>query len=190
MTDKHTVICITRSVSRSGTTIVWRGTRTITIRSDTRRSNPTRFGTRTSGPTTSTSIHHKVLYGVLGVRNRLFYFLFFRYTPFVCVFSSLGVDVERGNTHALINSTGHVLWVPPVRYRVHCKTDMTRWPYDVQTGYLKVGSWVYSGRVINMTETTALHEVCGRLSRLIIHKHYIIAVYRAQQSSWDWYKNF
>ncbi|XP_025412104.1 acetylcholine receptor subunit alpha-like 1 [Sipha flava] len=74
-------------------------------------------------------------------------------------YNNLGVDVERGNTHAMINSTGHVLWVPPIRYRVHCKMDMARWPYDVHTGYLKVGSWVYNSKVINMTGTAPLHEI-------------------------------
>lgn len=96
-------------------------------------------------------------------------FVFYSFTVFTAAlarnFSSLGVDVERDNTHALINSTGHVLWVPPIRYRVQCKMDMSRWPYDVHTGYLKVGSWIYSNKVLNMTRTAALHEVCTRYSR-------------------------
>ncbi|KAL5239782.1 hypothetical protein ACI65C_007192, partial [Semiaphis heraclei] len=58
---------------------------------------------------------------------------------------------------SIVYHTGDVLWVPPVQYRVYCKADMTHWPYDTQTGVLKIGSWVYSTNMINMTDTA--HEI-------------------------------
>lgn len=64
----------------------------------------------------------------------------------------------HGNTKILVNSTGNVLWVPPVQYKIHCRPDMTHWPHDTQTGLLKVGSWVYSDNDLNLINIT--HEVC------------------------------
>lgn len=68
----------------------------------------------------------------------------------------------HGNTKILVNSTGNVLWVPPVQYKIQCRPDMSHWPYDTQTGLLKVGSWVYSDNDLNLINTT--HEVCDLYS--------------------------
>lgn len=53
------------------------------------------------------------------------------------------------------------MWVQPVKFRIHCQADMTNWPFDTQTGVLKIGSWVHSTNVINLTDTA--HEVFGAI---------------------------
>nr|WHU51540.1 nicotinic acetylcholine receptor subunit alpha9 [Myzus persicae] len=65
--------------------------------------------------------------------------------------------IVDGNTRSIVFNTGDVLWVQPVQYRIYCRADMTHWPYDTQTGMLKIGSWVYSTNSINMTDTA--HEI-------------------------------
>jgi len=51
----------------------------------------------------------------------------------------------------VVNRSGGVIWVEPVQYVIHCKTDTTNWPHDTQTGVLKLGSWLYLGRDLNLT---------------------------------------
>lgn len=58
---------------------------------------------------------------------------------------------------SIVRSTGEVMWVQPVKFRIHCQADMTYWPFDTQTGVLKIGSWVHSMNVINLTDTA--HEI-------------------------------
>ncbi|XP_027842863.1 acetylcholine receptor subunit alpha-like 1 [Aphis gossypii] len=58
---------------------------------------------------------------------------------------------------SMVRSTGEVMWVQPVKFRIHCQADMTYWPFDTQTGVLKIGSWVHSTNVINLTDTA--HEI-------------------------------
>jgi len=70
--------------------------------------------------------------------------------------------IENRHPLSLVRSTGEVIWVPPVKFRIHCQADMTYWPFDTQTGVLKIGSWVHSSNVINLTDTA--HEVFWRNS--------------------------
>ncbi|XP_026817838.1 acetylcholine receptor subunit alpha-like 1 [Rhopalosiphum maidis] len=65
--------------------------------------------------------------------------------------------VEHRHPLSLVESTGDVMWVQPVQFKIHCQADMTHWPFDTQTGVLKVGSWVHSTNVINLTDTA--HEI-------------------------------
>jgi len=62
--------------------------------------------------------------------------------------------VIHGLTQSLVDYNGNVLWVQPIQYRIQCRTDLTHWPHDTQTGILKVGSWVYSINEINLTKWT------------------------------------
>lgn len=50
-----------------------------------------------------------------------------------------------------VDYTGKVISVHPTQYNIHCDMDMKYWPYDVQTSTLKLGSWMHSGNVLNLT---------------------------------------
>lgn len=65
--------------------------------------------------------------------------------------SALGNDISHyGKTTCILYATGTVLWVPPSQYQVFCDLDLRSWPYDVQKCMVKVGSWTYSGNMINL----------------------------------------
>lgn len=49
-----------------------------------------------------------------------------------------------------VNSTGHVLWSPPVIYKSSCNVDMTYFPFDEQTCSMKFGPWAHSSDMIDM----------------------------------------
>uniref|UniRef100_K1R127 Neuronal acetylcholine receptor subunit alpha-3 n=1 Tax=Magallana gigas TaxID=29159 RepID=K1R127_MAGGI len=53
-----------------------------------------------------------------------------------------------------IKSTGEVRWDPPGLYDVHCEMDVTYFPFDYQTCYLQVTSWVYDTNKVNLTRAT------------------------------------
>jgi len=61
------------------------------------------------------------------------------------------MDDDRTRVNSIVNSTGSVIWVEPVQYTIHCQTDTTYWPHDMQTGILRLGSWMYMGNVLNLT---------------------------------------
>lgn len=53
-----------------------------------------------------------------------------------------------------IKSSGEVRWDPPGLYDVHCEMDVTYFPFDYQTCYLQVTSWVYDTSKVNLTKAT------------------------------------
>lgn len=53
-----------------------------------------------------------------------------------------------------IKSSGEVRWDPPGLYDVHCEMDVTYFPFDYQTCYLQVTSWVYDTNKVNLTRAT------------------------------------
>ncbi|CAH1738479.1 unnamed protein product [Aphis gossypii] len=73
--------------------------------------------------------------------------------PDIMAFNNVDANMEDDRTHvnSVVNRNGGVIWVEPVQYIIHCKTDTTNWPHDTQTGVLKLGSWLYLGRELNLT---------------------------------------
>lgn len=61
------------------------------------------------------------------------------------------MEDDRTHVNSVVNRNGGVIWVEPVQYIIHCKTDTTNWPHDTQTGVLKLGSWLYLGKELNLT---------------------------------------
>jgi hypothetical protein len=51
-----------------------------------------------------------------------------------------------------VQNTGEVRWDPPGLYDVHCEIDVTYFPFDYQTCYVEVASWVYSMEKVNLTK--------------------------------------
>ena len=59
--------------------------------------------------------------------------------------------MSESSANAIVDSTGTVLIVPPVRMSHRCQLDRTNWPRDVATCLLKLGSWTYDGNRLNVS---------------------------------------
>lgn len=46
---------------------------------------------------------------------------------------------------ARVYSNGTVVWKPPTMFRSTCEIDVEHFPFDIQTCYLRFGSWTYAG---------------------------------------------
>ena len=55
-----------------------------------------------------------------------------------------------GNTNALVEPNGDVLWVPPGHFKAYCKMNMRQWPFDSQVCQMKFGSWTSHGNLIKL----------------------------------------
>ena len=55
-----------------------------------------------------------------------------------------------GNTNALVEPNGDVLWVPPGHFKAYCKMNMRQWPFDTQVCQMKFGSWTSHGNLIKL----------------------------------------
>lgn len=49
------------------------------------------------------------------------------------------------NTKAIVHHNGLVAWQPPATYKSACDIDVEYFPLDIQTCFLKLGSWTYAG---------------------------------------------
>jgi len=60
-------------------------------------------------------------------------------------------------TKAVLNSNGKVRWDPPAIFKSSCEIDVRYFPYDMQTCFMKFGSWTYDGfQVLSHTHTHRL----------------------------------
>ncbi|KAI2808030.1 hypothetical protein BLOT_005972 [Blomia tropicalis] len=65
-------------------------------------------------------------------------------------------DYTRGYmcSRAVIEPNGNVFWPPPTKFRSTCQVDVTYFPFDDQTCKLKLGSWIYDGNQVDITNRT------------------------------------
>ncbi|XP_068215647.1 neuronal acetylcholine receptor subunit alpha-10-like [Palaemon carinicauda] len=66
-------------------------------------------------------------------------------------------DYTRGymRSKAMVSHDGKVFWPPPTKFRSTCPVDVTYFPFDDQTCILKLGSWIYDGFQVDVTNRTA-----------------------------------
>ncbi|XP_053210703.1 neuronal acetylcholine receptor subunit alpha-9-II-like isoform X2 [Panonychus citri] len=66
-------------------------------------------------------------------------------------------DYTRGymNSRAIVEPNGNVFWAPPTKFRSTCPVDVTYFPFDDQTCYMKFGSWIYDGFQVDLCNRTA-----------------------------------
>ncbi|XP_042221624.1 neuronal acetylcholine receptor subunit alpha-10-like [Homarus americanus] len=66
-------------------------------------------------------------------------------------------DYTRGymQSKAMVGYEGKVFWPPPTKFRSTCPVDVTYFPFDDQTCILKLGSWIYDGFQVDVTNRTA-----------------------------------
>ncbi|PIO60995.1 Neurotransmitter-gated ion-channel ligand binding domain protein, partial [Teladorsagia circumcincta] len=71
--------------------------------------------------------------------------------PDVLLFNSVSEAFDSTySSRFIVNYDGHIQQNPPGIFRFICKVDVTYYPFDTQTCFLKLGSWTYSGRYINL----------------------------------------
>ena len=51
----------------------------------------------------------------------------------------------------MVNSSGHVVWLPPSRIDTYCALNILRWPRDIQHCSVKFGSWAYHEAQVDVT---------------------------------------
>jgi len=66
-------------------------------------------------------------------------------------FSASGNSLEYyGHSNHLVYENGMIIWVPPTLFHVFCEINLRNWPFDVQECYLRIGSWTYSGEMVDL----------------------------------------
>ncbi|CAH2087616.1 unnamed protein product [Euphydryas editha] len=53
-------------------------------------------------------------------------------------------------TKAILHHDGKVVWKPPAIYKSFCEIDVEYFPFDVQTCFMKFGSWSYDGYTVDL----------------------------------------
>ena len=70
-------------------------------------------------------------------------------------------------TKARLTSTGDVHWEPPAIYKSTCSIDVEFFPFDMQTCFLKFGSWTYDSEQVRVSNvlyvmSTYCNVLCDR----------------------------
>lgn len=63
------------------------------------------------------------------------------------------------NTKAIVHHNGLVAWQPPATYKSACDIDVEYFPLDIQTCFLKLGSWTYAGYQVRIH--TLVRSLCS-----------------------------
>ncbi|XP_052241125.1 acetylcholine receptor subunit alpha-like isoform X1 [Dreissena polymorpha] len=71
--------------------------------------------------------------------------------PDMTVYNNADVDMVSMNTLAIVFSNGQVYYAPKTRIRSRCDMDLTKFPFDTQQCVIKLGSFTFSGQVVNLT---------------------------------------
>ena len=54
-------------------------------------------------------------------------------------------------THALVDSSGTVHWIPQAHFKAFCQLDFHQWFGSTQYFSLQLGSWAHHGNSLNLT---------------------------------------
>ena len=63
-------------------------------------------------------------------------------------------------TKARLTSTGDVHWEPPAIYKSTCSIDVEFFPFDMQTCFLKFGSWTYDSEQVRVSNVLYVMTYC------------------------------
>lgn len=78
-------------------------------------------------------IFHRIIQTLVGI-----FFLFF-------FLSAAEYTDGLMPANAMVRYDGNVFWPVPTKLQSSCKVDVTYFPFDEQTCYMKFGSWTYDG---------------------------------------------
>ncbi|XP_076347952.1 neuronal acetylcholine receptor subunit alpha-10-like [Tachypleus tridentatus] len=75
-------------------------------------------------------------------------------------------DYTRGymNSRAMLEPNGNVFWPPPTKLRSTCPVDVTYFPFDDQICNMKLGSWIYDGLQVDVTNRTSEVDLSNYVS--------------------------
>jgi nicotinic acetylcholine receptor len=73
--------------------------------------------------------------------------------------SADGEYVVTTMTKAVLNSDGRVKWDPPAIFKSSCEIDVRYFPYDMQTCFMKFGSWTYDGFQVSGSDLLLLFRI-------------------------------
>ena len=76
------------------------------------------------------------------------------------------------NTKAIVHHNGLVAWQPPATYKSACDIDVEYFPLDIQTCFLKLGSWTYAGYQVG-DMNRYIHLILIILQSQILLYHFI-----------------
>ena len=68
---------------------------------------------------------------------------------------------EQRRALAVVSSDGTVLWIPMSILKSTCSIDITHFPFDEQTCFLKFGSWTYDGFKLDLDFYDGLQVYTG-----------------------------
>ena len=71
---------------------------------------------------------------------------------------------ENRNALCIINNRGEVTWIPQAVFKSSCDINVKAFPFDVQTCFLKFGSWAYDGSKVDLLFKNGLQEANMSLS--------------------------
>nr|CUU98598.1 hypothetical transcript [Hymenolepis microstoma] len=64
--------------------------------------------------------------------------------PEIVVLNNVDGEFEATfKPNVVLQSDGHVLWIPPIIYKTSCAIDVKYFPFDEQTCRMELGSWTY-----------------------------------------------
>ena len=82
------------------------------------------------------------------------------WTPDIYLYNTAENPLENLKwSNAEVSSDGNVLWSRPGILQSTCSFDMTHFPYDTQTCFLKFGSWSYTGAQMILEESDTIPTV-------------------------------
>lgn len=83
--------------------------------------------------------------------------------PDIVLFNNADGNYELtlvAKAHAYYNGT--VIWKPPTMFRSTCEIDVEFFPFDIQTCYLRFGSWTHAGDEVELRLSGAPNSRIGR----------------------------
>ncbi|KAK3089763.1 hypothetical protein FSP39_006302 [Pinctada imbricata] len=72
--------------------------------------------------------------------------------------------VENRNALCIVKPNGQVEWIPQAIFKSSCDINVKSFPFDVQTCYLKFGSWAYDGSKVDLLFKNGQNESTMLLS--------------------------
>ncbi|VDM25560.1 unnamed protein product [Toxocara canis] len=75
----------------------------------------------------------------------------FIWQPDILLYNSADESFDSTyKSNLVVYNNGQINWIPPGIFRASCRIDITWFPFDDQSCYLKFGSWTYNGFAIDL----------------------------------------
>jgi Neurotransmitter-gated ion-channel ligand binding domain len=71
------------------------------------------------------------------------------------LFSADGKFEVSFKSNVVLNSTGHIMWIPCAIYKSSCTVDVKYFPFDEQQCSMIYGSWTFNGNEVDLKPYTS-----------------------------------